>query len=209
MNNFLVRSPIKDMLVGKALGDGAVTTGIRGVGFKIENSINQQEYVNHQWEIQHKAGFVEHQVRTYHRKNKEGKILSTSISFVTGQRPEFEEFREFVVTMRPIIKGFPLNLEELQTPIALSYWIMDDGQAPSIDKDGVVKQGVTICTDSYTQDQVSFLKGILIRKFGLVVTTHKKGKNLRLAFGLNSMEKLREWTQPYLIPSMQYKVRIL
>ena len=46
-----VQSPVKDMLVGKALGDAAVTTGKKGVGFKIEHSINQKDYVLHQWNL--------------------------------------------------------------------------------------------------------------------------------------------------------------
>jgi hypothetical protein len=46
-----VQSPIKDILVGKALGDVSVTTGKKGVGFKIEHSINQKDYVVHLWNI--------------------------------------------------------------------------------------------------------------------------------------------------------------
>jgi len=55
--------------------------------------------------------------------------------------------------MDPVVRGLPKNIEELITPVALSYWIMDDGQAPSITKNGV-SQGVTICTDSYSREQV-------------------------------------------------------
>jgi hypothetical protein len=76
--------------------------------------------------------------------------------------------------MNPIVKGLPFNIEELLTPLALSYWIMDDGQAPSISKNGKIQQGLTICTDSYSEEQVIILKEILIRKFDLIVTTHKK-----------------------------------
>ena len=39
------------MLVGKALGDASVTIGSKGVGFKIEHSIKQEDYVVHQWNI--------------------------------------------------------------------------------------------------------------------------------------------------------------
>ena len=199
----LVTSPIKDMLVGKALGDASVTIGKKGVGFKIEHSIKQEDYVVHQWNIQKEAGFVDHEIRKYMRKN------SVSLCFATGLRPEFEEFREFILSMNPIVRGLPKNIEELITPIALSYWIMDDGQAPVITKNGVIRQGATICTDSYTHEQVKIFQGILTNKFGQKVSTHKKNDNQRLYISKASMNDFRNLVLPHLIPSMEYKVRIL
>jgi hypothetical protein len=47
----LMSGPVKEMLVGKALGDAAVTTGLMGVGFKIEHSDKARDYVEHQYSI--------------------------------------------------------------------------------------------------------------------------------------------------------------
>lgn len=65
----LVSSPIKDMLVGKALGDASVTTGYKGVGFKIEHSIKAEDYVRHQWDILNKAGITLTPIKTFSRKD--------------------------------------------------------------------------------------------------------------------------------------------
>lgn len=45
--------------------------------------------------------------------------------------------------------------------MGLAYWIMDDG---SFNK---IKESITICTDSYTKEDVLRLKQILETKFNL------------------------------------------
>jgi hypothetical protein len=100
------------------------------------------------------AGLIDGLIRTYTRSSG-----SVSLAFTTGLRPELEEFRPFIVSMSPVVKGLPDNIEELLTPRALAYWIMDDGKRPSINKKtGRVSQGTTLCTDSYSKEQVEILR---------------------------------------------------
>jgi hypothetical protein len=48
-------------------------------------------------------------------------------------------------------KVIPTNIADHLTPRSLAFWIMDDGQQ-------VKRGGVTLCTDSYSEEEVDLQK---------------------------------------------------
>jgi len=103
------------------------------------------------------------------------------------------------------IKIIPSNIEDLITELSLAIWIMDDGHAS--------KNGVTLCTECFTDLEIDLLKSVLESKFKLIVTKQRRvtstGKvSSRLYISSASREQLHSLVLPYFIPSMLYKLNI-
>lgn len=97
----------------------------------------------------------------------------------------------------------PQNIYELLTPVAFAHLIMGDGTFKS--------KGISICTDSYTIQDVVRLMNVLILRYELKCTLHHKtnnNKGYRIYISRNSVAKVVKIVLPYLIPSMYYKVGI-
>ena len=74
--------------------------------------------------------------------------------------------------------------------------------------DGVSNQyGLTLCTDSFTFQDVARLINILILRYQLDCRMHiYKGKP-RIYISAKSMDKLRMLVAPYIIPFSSYKLK--
>jgi len=79
---------------------------------------------------------------------------------------------------------------------------MDDG---SFNKS---KGYLTLCTDSYSKEDVLYLISILETKFNLScgLIEHKKDKAYRIRINKSSLPHLATLIRPHLIPSMLYKI---
>lgn len=77
-----------------------------------------------------------------------------------------------------------------------------------------LKGNLILCTDSYSKEDVLQLIFILKNKFNLSCGiidygTNKKGENsYRIRINKSSLPQLTKLTQPYIIPSMLYKLGI-
>lgn len=74
--------------------------------------------------------------------------------------------------------------------------------------DGVSQQyGLLLCTDSFTVKEVVILINILIIKYDLDCSIHNHNGKPRIYIKANSMVKLRQLVNPYIIPFSTYKLR--
>jgi len=103
-------------------------------------------------------------------------------------------------------KIVPDCIYDLLSPCALAYWICDDGSK-------VKRGGVTLCTDSFNQDEVFKLKSVLEIKYNLICTIHKKknrtGNNkiyYRIYISGKSLALLISLVKEYMHPSMMSKL---
>lgn len=104
-------------------------------------------------------------------------------------------------------KVIPKCISELLTPQALAYWICDDGMY-------VKRGGITLCTDSYTESDVLFLKSVLETKFNFHCSIHYKksrqpGSTIiyyRIYIFGKSLAHLRSLVEQYMHSSMMYKL---
>jgi hypothetical protein len=83
---------------------------------------------------------------------------------------------------------------------------MDDGQ---YEKRG----GLTLCTDSFTMEEINTLISVLETKFGFICTVHKKVKKIvrteyyyRIYISTKSLPKLRSLVTKFMHPTMLYKI---
>jgi hypothetical protein len=74
--------------------------------------------------------------------------------------------------------------------------------------DGVSSRyGLTLCTDSFTIQEIVLLINILIIKYDLNCTIHKSNKNYRIYIKADSMFKLHKIVDPFILPLSAYKLR--
>lgn len=127
-------------------------------------------------------------------------VPNYGLTIITRAYPVIIVLYELFYEMRDghMVKRVSLDMLPYLTPLCLAYWIMDDG---------TYNHGnILLCTDGFTHDEVYLLAAMLHYNLGLVCTTQKFGKGLRLYVTAKSIPKLRALVAPYIIPSMLYKI---
>ena len=69
-------------------------------------------------------------------------------------------------------------------------------------------KGIALCTDSYSIADVVRLMNVLIIRYDLICTLHKSNEQYRIYISRKSIEKVVKIVNPYMIPSMYYKIGI-
>ena len=77
---------------------------------------------------------------------------------------------------------------------------MGDGSAQA-------KNGLIICTDCYSTRETIKLMNVLIIRYGLNCTLHKKNSSYRIHISQKSMANLLSIVESYMCPSMMYKIK--
>lgn len=101
-----------------------------------------------------------------------------------------------------ILDGKKVIKEELffyLSPAALAFWIMSDGVSN--------QYGLTICTDGYKLKDVVRLINILKIRYDLDCSIHYSRGLPRIYIKANSMDKLRNLVNPYIISFSAYKLQ--
>jgi hypothetical protein len=98
-------------------------------------------------------------------------------------------------------KIVPKDIAEHLTARSLAYWIMVDGQQ-------VKRGGVTLCTDSYSSEEVKLLRKALNCVFNIDTTIHRKKGGLyeRIYIGKAGLNKIKPEIKPFIYDSFLYKI---
>jgi len=83
---------------------------------------------------------------------------------------------------------------------SLAYWFMDDGHCEN--KAGRYK----ISTQCFSLEEQKLLQILLKKKFNLDTVLYKKDRSNILVIKRNSIKLFRELIEPFIIPSMKYKL---
>lgn len=191
-----------DVIVGTLLGDAKMTFSDLGAAFICEQGSPNKAYLAHLFDL-----FKEYCDKIapveYSRLDVRYDKTNTSWYFNTVTLPIFLPFAKLfylrTVGTRHVVKMIPLDISSMLTARALAYWIMDDGFHTK-------RGGVTLCTDSFTNDEVLLLKSAIEGNFNLSCTLHVKPKGKRIYISGRDLPKLVKLVGPYMIPSMLYKL---
>lgn len=194
---------LEDVVIGTLLGDAKLTfSDLGNAAYVCEQGDLHKDYIDSLFKL-FKDYTKNDSLTEYTRVDKRTDKVTVSYHFSTVTLPIFYQYVELfyvkVPDTRRVIKVVPANISDLLTPRALAYWIMDDGQY-------VKRGGVTLCTDSFTLDEVNLLKGVLENKFGLICTLHVKNKGNRIYISGKSLPLLRAELTKYMHPSFMYKL---
>ncbi len=126
-----------------------------------------------------------------------GKVRKT-IRFATWTYTSFNWIHE--LWYRDGSKRVPDSISLYLTPLALAIWIMDDGSK--------VNKGLKFCTNSYTYEDCLKLVNVLYKNFSIKSSIQSAGAENQYIIYVwkESMDKLREIVNPYIIREMRYKI---
>lgn len=189
----LVLSDIqKQLIVGTLLGDGTLEKNGRYHRLKVQQSVNQKEYVL--W----KYGILKNWVIS----EPHYQAVNRSLRFRTVSHPILSDLRSQFY--RDGVKIVPDNVEEfLEKPLVLATWFMDDGNA--IIRKGKLS-GWHINSHSFTEMENKKLAQILKNIYSLSVALESNHKKQRIRINKSSYLLFMKAIKDSVIDSMQYKL---
>ncbi len=181
----LLNSQQRELVIGSLLGDAYLMPTTAGYCFRVNHGLQQRAYVD--WKFKWLVEYV----RTPPRES------GNCYYFRTVTHPEFSNYRKlFYSNGRKIVPGELLY--EQFTGFSLAVWLMDDGAV-----DG--KQ-LRLNTQSFSPSENEALAGLLRAKLGIETRLNRDKDRYRLRITAASMARLKSLVEPYLIPSMLYKL---
>ena len=175
----------KDILIGCILGDAHITPLGK---VNIEQSAKQKEYLMWKYAELKNLAYPAMPREIIRKDLRNGKEYH---SFVFYLRQYFRPWRNIFYSGNK--KIFPDKI--CLTPLSLAIWYMDDGSWSD--------KRCIISTESFSEDSRRRIQEMLYRQFSLetVIRSNKK-----LLIRQNSVNKFYKLINPYIIPSMKYKV---
>jgi hypothetical protein len=199
---------LKDMLIGVILGDAHIKrTGSDKAFISFEQSSKKADYLNYLQTLVKEGGLplMSDNLKEYSRKDQRYNSTNSSLYFRTKSVKELKPFADLFLDEQGK-KIIPLNIADYLTPRGLAFWIMDDGQR-------VNRGGVTLCSDSFSTEEIIILKDALSKNFNLETTSHfKKTKNgsvlERIYIKKDQFESFKPFLMANMHSSMLYKINV-
>ena len=98
-------------------------------------------------------------------------------------------------------KIMPKLIGTLLDPLAVAIWFMDDGSYKSVRHNTYI-----IHTLGYSKKDLELVQEVFQKKFGITVGIHKQYDRWRLYIYSDSAPKFRALIEPYVLPSLEYKL---
>lgn len=195
------------IIIGSTLGDTHLEKRKRGIGTRIifEQASKNVKYLFWFHDYFSSRGYCSSsEPGKKKRVTTEGKIFyQYRVNSYTFHSFNWIHEMFYKLVDNKYVKIVPLNIEKYLSPLALAIWFMDDGSK--------VKKGVRIATYCFTFEEVEFLCKVLKNKYNIIAKAQKSGKSKGYFIYLdnNSIELFFNIIKPYLVPSLEYKLKIL
>lgn len=188
-----------DVIIGSLLGDARLEC--RSVGarspitarFRVHHGIKQKEYVF--WKYKILKNLVLKEPAEIVWDNPKRGLHEVSWYFHTRSLREFGILHRYFYDGKKIL---PKYIFDMLNPRAIAVWYMDDGSFNG--------NSITLNTQSFPKEEqvriINFLRGT----FGVNATIVKEYTNWKISIGVRHFRKFISVVEPYIIPSMTYKV---
>lgn len=191
-----------DMIIGSLLGDARLECRSKGVRvfpitarLRIQQGEKQKNYVF--WKYQVLKNLVSRgprKIMVWYDKEREK--YHYSWYFHTRSYEKFGLLYQYFY--RDGVKILPENIFEIVTPRVLAVWFMDDGSN--------TKESYTLNTHCFPiRDQMRIIR-FLKRRYNIIAKLVKDRSRFKIALGRNEYQKLNVIIEPFIIPSMRYKI---
>lgn len=177
-DNFLI---LRSMLIGTLLGDSHIGRNIGTAYITFEQALAKRDYLQHLYDLVKAEGFDMNPPVQYDRTDTRSGVTTSSLHFRTIAHSALNPLADLFLNEQGQ-KVIPVNIAEYLDIVVLSYWICDDGQTVS-------NGGVTLCTDSFSAEEIHILRDALMIVFALPTSLHRKGK--RIYIGRAGLMKLQ------------------
>lgn len=178
------------IVLGTVLGDGYLYKNGR---LQVEHREKDIEYLRWKYEKLHSlaSGVPKRCVRYDKRTEK------TYFSWRFYTKPTFKHLRKLFYSNGN--KVVPRDRKHFNLgPLGLAVWFMDDGG-----RGARTPKGVVISVRGYSVSDRELLKEYIQQRFNIRVNLHKNGQ---LYFPVETVDKFCKIIQPYIVPSMRYKL---
>ena len=190
-----------DVILGSLLGDARLECRSMGKRYpisarlRIHQSEKQKEYVF--WKYEQLKNLVitgPRRIKAGHDKKRHTDWFSWY--FHTKTLEELGVFHHWFYNDG--IKTLPLDVFKFLTPRALAVWFMDDGSN--------TKESYTINTHCFSIQEQNRIIAFLNQAYGIDATLVKDRNKFKIRIGKSEYQKLDTIIQPFIIPSMIYKI---
>ena len=187
----------EQVIIGSLLGDGCVhnVKGINsGTYLSLHHCSKQKEYI--EW----KASFFKDISSLYEIEQFDGRFKNPNyINYVMQTKSilELVPYRNNWYTPEKHI--YKEDADKLG-PLGLAVWYMDDGAKCK------PYGGAILCTNCFTIEELKVMQVVLKNNFDLNVTLNIKSANM-IYIPSSEFPKFKKIIEPYIIPSMKYKIK--
>lgn len=194
--------PLFEIALGVMLGDASLQTQNGGLSYRLKFS--QAEKLHREY-LLHLHDVFADWVLSPPFFNEKRQMWS----FQTFSHCDFNKIAQLFVidddglSCKKTIK--PDLIQKYVTPRSLAYWWMDDGGKSCYNKD-YQRKGFVFNTQGFTLTNVRLLCDGLTQKFGLHCWPKPNKKGFLIVISALSYDKMMCLLDPYLIPSMRYKL---
>ena len=191
----------REVVVGTLLGDAHLETKDQGRTYrlKIEHSRKQRAYVD--W-LYHEFQSL---VRTAPQQRERTVTLKGRTAeyalywFNTLSLGTFRFYaQQFYQRKKKLV---PRQIGRWLTPLALAVWYMDDGSIKSN-----AHRTVLLNTHAFDAGSLQRLQAALLQRYGVHATLRKQREGTQLYVGAASADAFLNVIEPYLIPTLRYKL---
>ena len=189
-----VGSQQRDIIIGTFLGDGFLERNGKNARLVIDHSLAQEKYVI--WKKEQLCD-IPSTVSIKQRKDPRTNKFYYHCILRTRTLSLFEEYVKLFYKDKR--KCIPRELPTLVSPQMLAVWIMDDGYRRND------CNALRLNTQSYSyEEQRVIQQSLQVLKLKSTIQKHKN--TFVIYIPSKSMERLRSYIRPYIIPSMGYKI---
>lgn len=190
----------RQIIIGLLLGDGHLETQNNGRTYrlKIEHTHWQKEYTEWLYKI-----FKDWVLTPPQEKDQMvNGVRYTKVWFSTVSHGAFRFYaQQFYRSKHKIL---PKLIHKWLSPIALAVWFMDDGSIKS-----KRHRALILNTQSFTVAELRRLIKVTKDIFAVEMVLRKQRNLHQLLVTSQTVEKFVDIIQPYIVPSMRYKLGIL
>lgn len=195
-NNYVYEGDEYQVLIGSLLGDGSLQKVHKNGGtvLKITHSEKQKEYICFKQSILSKNCS---NVKSYQYYDSRRKIPEyTQYSIYTYSSIDLNQY--FYNWYKPNKQIYEKDLFKIE-PLGLAIWYMDDGYKCK------PYGGCMLCTNSFTRVELELIQKMFKEKFNINVNLNCECDNL-VYVPSKEFPKFKALIEPYIIPSMKYKL---
>jgi len=188
---------VRSIIIGLLLSDGWLQKrGHWNPRIALKQSIINFSYL---WFVYNELAYLCSGSIFFGKSTMRGKIFY-NVSFQTRQLPCFLEIFNLFYNIidGKLIKTIKLDLFFYLDYLALAHWIMGDGSKRN--------DGLTLCTDNFTLQEVVLLINILILKFDINPSVHKHKTHYRIYINRKDLLKIRPYLLSHFLEHFLYKI---
>lgn len=190
-----VGSQLREVIIGTLLGDGFFEQNGKNRRFVCAHSVKQELYIK--WKFNQVKQVTQCSLVRKNRQDPRNGRFYPYYQLRSISSPVWDEFYTlFYKDKRRII---PQSLPKIISARMLAVWLMDDGYRRND------CNAVRLNTQCYSYDDHQIIKQSL-KNLGIESTIHRQTKYFVTYIPSYSMDLLRSIVNPYIIPSMKYKI---